>query len=83
MNHQQQTQPKEWIVQRCVNAYKNQYEDWTGYCEHLMTRDEVDVALKECCDKWPDDEFRGHRVIIDGVLRFGNNETENQIKSLN
>ena len=53
----------EWIIQRCINAFKNQYQDWPGYCERLLKRDEMLVALKECNQLWPDHEFRGHKVI--------------------
>jgi hypothetical protein len=65
----QQEQPKEWIIQRCIDAWKNQYEDWPGYCEKLMTHDEMMVALKKCEEKWIDEEFRGHRAVVDGVPR--------------
>ncbi|MFN7098126.1 MAG: hypothetical protein ACK4PR_11305 [Gammaproteobacteria bacterium] len=54
---------KEWIVQRCINAWKNVYEDWPGY-DVPMTRDEVSEALIECDKKWLEYEFRGHRVKI-------------------
>jgi hypothetical protein len=39
------------------------YEDWPGYCEHLMTRDEMLSALDECNEKWHGYEFRGHKVL--------------------
>lgn len=60
-----QQQEKVWIIQRCINAWKNQYEDWPGYCENPMTYDEMRTALKECDDKWGtshDYEFRGHNI---------------------
>jgi hypothetical protein len=50
-----------WIIQRCIDAFKNQYEDWPGYCEKPMTRDEAMIALKECEEKWPYG-FRAHKV---------------------
>lgn len=53
---------REWIIQRCINAFRNEYQDWPGYCERLMTRDEMMVALKECETRWPEYEFRGHNV---------------------
>jgi hypothetical protein len=53
---------REWIIQRCINAFKNQYQDWPGYCERLLTREEMLVALNECDQLWPDYEFRGHKV---------------------
>lgn len=52
-----------WIVQRCINAFRNEYEDWPGYCERLMTRAEMLVALEECARRWPAHEFRGHHVL--------------------
>ena len=54
---------REWIIQRCINAFRNEYEDWPDYCERLMTREEMMIALKECEERWPDDEFRGHNVL--------------------
>jgi len=54
---------KEWIIQRCINAFNNEYEDWTGYCETLLSRDEMASKLKECELKWPEHEFRGHRIL--------------------
>lgn len=53
---------REWIVQRCINAFRNEYEDWTGYCERPMTRDEMKAALAECAERWPEYGFRGHNV---------------------
>jgi hypothetical protein len=53
---------KIWIIQRCIDAWTNHYEDWPGYCEHPMTRDEMVLALEECGTKWPNDEFRGHNI---------------------
>jgi len=57
------TPERQWIIQRCINAFRNQYEDWPGHCERLMTRDEMLKALDECNQKWPLHEFRGHNVI--------------------
>lgn len=51
-----------WIVQRCINAFRNEYEDWPGYCECLMTREEMMAALAECETRWPEYAFRGHNV---------------------
>jgi hypothetical protein len=53
---------REWIIQRCINAYRNEYEDWPGYCGRLLTREEMLVALKECDQRWPEHEFRGDNV---------------------
>lgn len=52
-----------WIIQRSVNAFRNDYEDWPGYCERLLTRPEMLAALEECEKKWPGYEFRGHNVL--------------------
>ena len=52
---------KAWIIQRRVCAARNEYEDWPGYTE-LMTRPEVLAALGECDQRWPDMDFRAHRV---------------------
>jgi hypothetical protein len=54
---------RQWIVQRRISAVKNDYEDWPGYCERLLTRDEMLQAVKECEHKWPDHAFRGHNVV--------------------
>ena len=54
---------REWIIQRCRNAVRNQYNDWPGYCERLLTRDEMRDALDECSRLWPAYEFRGHNVV--------------------
>ncbi|MEI6719944.1 MAG: hypothetical protein WCO67_04190 [Betaproteobacteria bacterium] len=53
---------REWIIQRCINAFENEYEDWPGYSERLMTREEMLAALQECDQRWPDYGFRGHNV---------------------
>lgn len=50
----------EWITQRCLNAFRDRYEDWPGYCERLLTRDEMKAALAECAERWPEYGFRGH-----------------------
>lgn len=52
-----------WIIQRCINAFRNQYEDWPGYSEQLLTRPEMLVALDLCEKQWPAHEFRGHNVM--------------------
>ena len=51
-----------WIIQRCIDAFKDQYENWMGYSEDKMTRDEMAAALRECMTKWPMYEFRGHNT---------------------
>ena len=56
-----------WIIQRCIDAWTNHYENWQGYCEKLMSREEMMVALKECDEKWPEFEFRGHNTTHESV----------------
>jgi hypothetical protein len=58
-----QPEPREWIIQRCLNAFRNEYEDWPGYSERLMTKTEMLAALATCEATWPDYQFRGHNVI--------------------
>lgn len=57
------TSARQWIIQRCINAFRNEYEDWPGYCERLMNRSEMMTALYKCELDWPEHEFRGHNVI--------------------
>lgn len=57
------SEKRAWILQRCICAFRNQYDDWPGYCEHLLTRQEMLTALEECERQWPDLEFRGHNVL--------------------
>ena len=59
------SQDKVWIIQKCINASKNEYQDWPGYCEETMTRKKMVFALKECNEKWPACEFRGHNTSAD------------------
>ena len=64
------TERNEWIVQRCTQRIigtELQYQDWPGYAERLMTRTEMLEALKECNQRWPDDEFRGHNAVAKRV----------------
>ena len=58
-----------WIIQRCINAFKNHYEDWPGYCENPMTRIEMIQALEECDKRGPDYGFRGHTTQFDSVVK--------------
>ena len=53
---------KVWIIQRCIDAWTNHYEDWAGYCENPMMYPEMIAALEECGCKWPTYEFRGHNI---------------------
>lgn len=55
------TQERTWIIQ-CFNEEKRQYEDWPGYCENPMTRDEMLIALEKCDEGWSVYEFRGHNL---------------------
>src|ERR1039458_8347433 len=55
------TEPCEWIVQRCLNAFGNEYEDWTPRNE-LMTREEMLEQLFVAELRFPKYQFRGHNV---------------------
>lgn len=57
----------EWIIERCLNAWNNEYEAWPGFCERLITEPEMLAALRECARRWPDEEFRGHNVLNERV----------------
>jgi hypothetical protein len=59
----------EWIIQRCINAFRDQYEDWPGYCEKLLAREEMKAALAECAERWPEYGFRGHNMANQGPRR--------------
>lgn len=39
-------QRKEWIIQKCNNAFCNDYQAWEGY-DQPMTRDQMLEALAE------------------------------------
>jgi hypothetical protein len=55
--------PREWIIQKCIDAGKNHYEDWWPPHEApLLTRSEMLYALQECEQLWRDHECRGHKV---------------------
>ena len=43
---------REWIVQKCNNAFRNDYEAWPGY-DRPITREQMIEALDECDRKWP------------------------------
>ncbi|USQ15530.1 hypothetical protein J2N86_16015 (plasmid) [Legionella lytica] len=51
-----------WVIQWRIDAKTHNYEDWPGYSETPMTRNEMLSALEECHSKWPHYEFRGHNV---------------------
>jgi hypothetical protein len=57
------SEERAWIIQRCISASRNQYEDWPGYCERLLSRAEMLSALQACEHRWPDYAFRGHNVV--------------------
>ncbi len=40
-------QKREWIIQQCVSAVANDYQDWPEYSKRLMTRDKMKAALTE------------------------------------
>lgn len=55
-----------WIIQRFVRLAKageaeDVYEPWPG-CDMAMTQADAEQALDKCIRKWPDLEFRAHRV---------------------
>ena len=54
---------REWIIQRCISAARNDYEDWPEYSARLLTREEMITALADCEARWPEYQFRGHNVI--------------------
>jgi hypothetical protein len=54
---------RQWIIQRCIDAFANHYQDWPSYSEKLMTREEMIEALNACEQRWPDFAFRGHNVV--------------------
>ncbi|STO91543.1 hypothetical protein [Fluoribacter dumoffii] len=53
---------KAWVIQWRVDVKTNHYEDWPGYSETPMTRNEMLFSLEECHSKWPHYEFRGHNI---------------------
>lgn len=53
---------RKWIIQRCISAARNEYQNWPNYCEQTLTYQQMLDALKECEQRWPSYEFRGHVV---------------------
>jgi hypothetical protein len=58
----------DWIIQRFLRLARqgedeDLYEPWPGYT-HRMTEDQALKALAECETRWPDHEFRAHRVRV-------------------
>lgn len=58
----------EWIIERFVRWARpgedeDLYEPWPGYSKG-MPRAVALQALEECARRWPDFEFRAHRVRL-------------------
>jgi hypothetical protein len=56
----------DWIIQRFIRFARpgegeDVYEPWPGY-DKAMSQAEAERALNECSGRWPDFEFRAHRV---------------------
>jgi len=69
---QRMTEPiREWNIQRYINTFRDEYENWPGCCEQLRTRDEMKAALAECNERWPDYAFRGRNVVNQRPTRPG------------
>ena len=49
---------REWIIQRCINAFRDEYENWPAL-RAALTREEMKAKLAECNERWPDYAFRG------------------------
>jgi hypothetical protein len=59
----------DWIIQRAVRIRVasdggDVYESWAGYARP-MTRDQAVKALEECEERWPEREFRAHRLRLE------------------
>ncbi|MDR6495981.1 hypothetical protein J2797_005906 [Paraburkholderia terricola] len=64
-----ETWTDDWIIQRAVRMRGARdggdvYEPWPGYT-HPMTRDQAVKALEECEERWPEHEFRAHRLRLE------------------
>ncbi|CAD6562170.1 hypothetical protein LMG27952_07697 [Paraburkholderia hiiakae] len=58
----------DWIIERFVRLARpgegdDVYEPWPGY-DKAMSQAEAERALDECVRRWPDFEFRAHRVRV-------------------
>jgi hypothetical protein len=58
----------DWIIQRFVRLARpgedeDMYEPWPGYMEPVSLA-QAELALDECVKRWPDLEFRAHRVRV-------------------
>ena len=58
----EQSEERVWIIQRCIDALTNHYENWPEYSEKFMTRSDMVLALEDCGIKWPNYSFRGHNI---------------------
>lgn len=76
--------PQEWVVRRCIDAFRGEYQYWPGYCERLLTLDALLDALGECSRLWPNYIFSGHKVSDTDQRRRGPAVTShsNAIKEL-
>lgn len=57
-----------WIIERFVRLARpdegeDVYEPWRGY-DKGMSQADAELALDECVRRWPDVEFRAHRVRL-------------------
>jgi hypothetical protein len=57
-----------WIIERFVRLARageseDVYEPWPGY-DKAMTQADAERALDDCVRRWPDFEFRAHRVRV-------------------
>jgi hypothetical protein len=69
-----------WIIQRCTQQWSNSdllYENWPGYCERPMSRSEMIEALRECANRWPQHEFRGHNLLKQEPFSFSAGNLKN------
>lgn len=58
----------DWIIQRFVRLARpgegeDIYESWPGY-DRAMSQADAERALDECAHRWPDFEFRAHRIRV-------------------
>ena len=43
---------REWFIQRCISAARNDYQGWPSYAQRFMTRNEMKAAPAECAQMW-------------------------------
>ncbi|TCG01068.1 hypothetical protein BZM26_09965 [Paraburkholderia strydomiana] len=58
----------DWIIERFVRLARpgegeDIYEPWPGY-DKAMPQTDAERALDDCARRWPDFEFRAHRVRV-------------------